>query len=97
MTDSWTVLIGFAGLINPLALLIGALMGLRCDQKAKFLIAGFGAAAVSLFVEALVRLTGLPLVPSHEVGALALFPFRLVGGAIAAIIARLIYLRWART
>ncbi|MDD7910717.1 phosphatidylglycerophosphatase [Pseudovibrio exalbescens] len=97
MTDSWTVLIGFAGLLNPLALVIGALMGRGCDQAGKYLIAGFAAAAVSLFLEALLRLVGMPFLPAHESGALALFPFRMIGGALAAFIVRTIYVRWARS
>lgn len=95
MSSAWLSLFGLAGLLNPLALLIGAWMGWRADQRNKILIAGFAAAALSLFVETGLGLIGLPQIIPHDAGALAMFPFRFTGGALAALVAFLIAKRRA--
>ncbi|MBD8890062.1 phosphatidylglycerophosphatase [Roseibium litorale] len=87
ISSTWLSLFGLAGLFNPLSLVIGAWMGWRADQRNKILIAGFAAATLSLFVETGLGLTGLPQIISHDAGALAMFPFRFAGGALAALIA----------
>ncbi|SHM03045.1 phosphatidylglycerophosphatase [Roseibium suaedae] len=96
ISSTWISLIGLAGLFNPLSLIIGAWMGWRADQRNKLLIAGFAAATLSLFVETGLGLIGLPQVIPHDAGALAMFPFRFVGGALAALIAFVIAGRKSR-
>jgi hypothetical protein len=95
LSDTWTDLFGLAGLFNPLALIIGAWLGWRANQASKIFIAGFAAAALSLILETAWGFTGLPGVPSHDAGALAMFPFRFAGGAIIAGIAWMIAKRRA--
>ncbi len=80
-------LFGLAGLINPLALIIGAGLGWHANQTSKIFVAGFAAAALSLILETAWGFTGLPSWSAHDAGALAMFPFRFVGGAVAGAIA----------
>ena len=87
ISSTWLSLFGLAGLLNPLTLAIGAWMGWRADERNKILIAGFAAAILSLFVETGLIMTGLPPIIPHDAGALAMFPFRFIGGALAALIA----------
>ncbi|MTI16349.1 phosphatidylglycerophosphatase [Rhodobacteraceae bacterium RKSG542] len=87
MVDNWVVLVGLAGLLNPFALAIGVWMGWRADQGAKIFIAAFAAATLSLLFEAGLGLIGLPKLFPHQVGVLALFPFRFIGAGIVAFIA----------
>jgi hypothetical protein len=83
LSDTWLDLIGFSGLLNPFALLIGGYLGWRADQSRKLWIAGFAAAALSLMLEAAVGMLQLPLPISQDAGALAMFPFRFLGGTLA--------------
>ncbi len=96
LSDTWLNLFGLAGLLNPLALLIGAGMGWHANQVSKLAIAGFAAAILSLFIETAWGFTGLPHPIPHDAGALAMFPFRFVGGGIAAVLAYLISQRVRR-
>ncbi len=82
-SDTWIDLFTLSGLLNPFALLIGAYLGWRADLPGKLWLAGFAAAALSLMLEAAVGLLQLPQPISQDAGALAMFPFRLVGGALA--------------
>lgn len=83
LSDTWLDLIGLSGLLNPFALLIGGYLGWRADNVSKLWIAGFAAAALSLILEAAVGMLQLPQPISQDAGALAMFPFRFVGGALA--------------
>ena len=83
LSDTWLDLFGLSGLLNPFALLIGGYLGWRADQPRKLWIAGFAAAALSLILETAVGLLQLPQPISQDAGALAMFPFRFVGGVIA--------------
>ncbi|GAA0783815.1 phosphatidylglycerophosphatase [Roseibium denhamense] len=87
LSDTWLDLFGLSGLINPFALLIGVYLGWRADDASKLWIAGFAAAALSLILETAVGLLQLPQPISQDAGALAMFPFRFAGGAIAGFIA----------
>ncbi|MTH95787.1 phosphatidylglycerophosphatase [Roseibium sp. RKSG952] len=86
LSDTWIDLLGFSGLFNPIALVIGIYLGWHANQAAKIWIAGFAAAILSLIAEAAWGFTGLPHIISQDAGALAMFPFRFVGGAAAAAI-----------
>ena len=86
LSDTWLDLFGLSGLLNPLALLIGAWLGWRADRFSKIWIAGFAAAALSLMAETALSFTGLPQPISQDAGALAMFPFRFAAGALAAAI-----------
>ncbi|NBN63787.1 phosphatidylglycerophosphatase [Microvirga tunisiensis] len=81
--DTWASLIGLSGLLNPLALLTGGLLGWYADAKVKIAIAAFAAACLSVVVDAALRVTGSAQF-TPEVGALAAFPFRFVAGGCAA-------------
>lgn len=83
-SDTWADLFGLAGFLNPLAIIIGAGLGWHADQLSKAWIAGFAAAAISLILETAWGFTGLPGISSHDAGALAMFPFRFVIGALMA-------------
>ncbi len=83
LSDTWFDLFGLSGLFNPIALLIGGYLGWRADSAGKLWLAGFAAAALSLILEATAGLLHLPLLMSQDAGALAMFPFRFVGGALA--------------
>ncbi|WP_310619543.1 phosphatidylglycerophosphatase [Flexibacterium corallicola] len=87
MSGNWIVLLGVAGLLNPIALGVGVWMGWHLDRKAKIFVIGFAAAAFSLFIEAFLQLVGVPDLFGSQAGALALFPFRFMGGAVIALIA----------
>jgi len=87
LSGTWIDLFGLSGLLNPFALIIGGYLGWRADQPQKLWIAGFAAAALSLLLEAGVGLLHLPQPFFHDAGALAMFPFRFVGGAVAASLA----------
>ncbi|MES0808078.1 phosphatidylglycerophosphatase [Roseibium sp. SCPC15] len=82
-SDTWIDLFGLSGLLNPFALLIGGYLGWRADNSRKLWIAGFAAAVLSLILEAAVGLLQLPHPISQDAGALAMFPFRFVGGVVA--------------
>lgn len=96
LSDTWMDLFGLAGLINPFALIIGAILGWYADQAKKILVAGFAAAALSLIIETAISFTGLPVWGEHDAGALALFPFRFVGGLIACGLVYLVARRLRR-
>lgn len=81
LSDTWIDLLGFSGLLNPFALLIGGYLGWRADTLQKLWIVGFAAAALSLMLEAAVGMLQIPQPISQDAGALAMFPFRFVGGA----------------
>ena len=83
--DTWASLIGLAGLLNPVALLIGAALGWYADARVKIGVAAFGAAFISLVFDTALRLSGAPQL-APEVGALAAFPFRFLGAGVAAAI-----------
>ena len=83
LSDTWLDLFGLSGLLNPFALLISGYLGWRADSAQKLWIAGFAAAALSLILEAAVGMLQLPQPISQDAGALAMFPFRFAGGAIA--------------
>ncbi|WP_298983331.1 phosphatidylglycerophosphatase [uncultured Roseibium sp.] len=83
LSDTWFDLLGLSGLLNPFALLIGGYLGWRADRTGKLWIAGFAAAALSLILEAAVGMLQIPLPVSQDAGALAMFPFRFFGGALA--------------
>lgn len=82
LSDTWMDLFGLAGLLNPLTLIIGAVLGWYADEAKKLLIAGFAAAALSLIAETAIGFIGIPVWAHHDAGALALFPFRFVGGLV---------------
>jgi len=84
LSDTWYDLFELSGLFNPFALLIGAYLGWRADRAQKLWIAAFAAAALSLLLEAAVGMLQLPQPISQDAGALAMFPFRFVGGLLAA-------------
>ncbi|WP_029066265.1 hypothetical protein [Labrenzia sp. DG1229] len=83
LSDTWLDLFGMSGLLNPFALVIGGYLGWRADGAQKLWIAGFAAAALSLILEAAVGMLQLPQLISQDAGALAMFPFRFVGGVLA--------------
>jgi len=85
-SETWLTLFGIAGLLNPLALLIGGWLGWTANQKAKLFIAGFAAAAASVIADAGLRLLGISLWTGLDAGVLAVFPFRFVGATIVAAI-----------
>ncbi len=87
MTDDISVILLWPGLLNPFAILIAAYMGYYANQKAKIFIAGFAAAALSLFLEGIIKLIGIPMPWNPEVGPLALFPFRFATGIVVSAIA----------
>ena len=87
LSETWNDLFGLSGLLNPFALIIGAYLGWRADQPSKLWIAGFAAACLSLILETAVWLLQLPQPISQDAGALAMFPFRFVGGAAAGALA----------
>ncbi|QUS54581.1 phosphatidylglycerophosphatase [Pseudovibrio brasiliensis] len=87
MTDDISVILLWPGLLNPFAILIAAYMGYYSNQRAKIFIAGFAAAALSLFLEGAIKLVGIPMPWNPEVGPLALFPFRFATGLIVSAIA----------
>lgn len=84
LSETWADLFGLSGLFNPLALLIGAILGWKADQPSKIWIAGFAAVIGSLILETAWSFTGLPNLVSQDAGALAMFPFRYIAGAAAA-------------
>lgn len=87
MTDpanAYHVLLGLAGLSNPVALLFGAALGWYADARAKLVIAGFAAAACSIVIDAAMHFSGLAPVGGYDGGAMAVFPFRWVGAGLAA-------------
>ncbi|WP_428641331.1 phosphatidylglycerophosphatase [Roseibium sp.] len=84
LSDTWFDLFELSGLLNPIALLIGAYLGWRADHPKKLWIAAFAAAALSLILEAVAGLVHVPLPISQDAGALAMFPFRFVGGLAAS-------------
>jgi len=87
MTDDISVILLWPGLLNPFAILIAAYMGYYANQKSKIFIAAFAAAALSWFLEGVIRLVGIPMPWNPEVGPLALFPFRFATGLIVSAIA----------
>ncbi|EFO29347.1 phosphatidylglycerophosphatase A [Roseibium sp. TrichSKD4] len=87
LNGTWADLLTLSGLLNPPALLIGLLLGRKADAFAKIWIAGFAAAALSLMAETGLKLLGVPLPISQDAGALAMFPFRFIGGAVVAFVA----------
>lgn len=97
LSDTWYDLFGLAGLLNPFALLIGGYLGWRANQAKKLWIAGFAAASLSLILEAAVGMFHLPQPLSSDAGALAIFPFRFVGGILAASLAMWLNGRRSRT
>jgi len=82
--DSLSVLFGLAGLVNPFALLIGAVLGWYADSRKKLIIAGFAASALSVLLDASLNMGGIPPVGGYEGGPLAVLPFRFVGAALMA-------------
>lgn len=87
MSETWIDLFGVSGLFNPIALMIGVYLGWHANQVSKIWIAGFAAAALSLIAETAWSFTGLPHPIDQDAGALAMFPFRFVAGAVAAALA----------
>ena len=87
LNETWISLLTFSGVLSPIALLIGFYLGRIANAGAKIWIAAFAAAALSLIAETAWMLVGLPNPIPHDPGALAMFPFRFVGGAIAAFVA----------
>lgn len=86
LSDTWMDLFGLSGLLNPTALIIGGALGWYADRAKKLWIAAFAAAALSLMVETALSFTGMPVWSQHSAGALAMFPFRFVGGLVASAI-----------
>lgn len=84
LAESLPVLFGLAGLVNPFTLLIGAVLGWYADARVKLIVAGFAAAALSVLLDAALNLSGISPVGGYEGGPLAVFPFRFVGGGLAA-------------
>lgn len=84
MQDTLSVLFGLAGLANPFALLIGGTLGWFADARAKLVIAGIAAAALSLLLDVSMNFSGIAPVGGYEGGPLAVLPFRFLGGALAA-------------
>jgi hypothetical protein len=69
---------------EPVCAVDRSYLGWRADQPVKLWIAGFAAAALSLMFETAVGLLQLPQPISQDAGALAMFPFRFIGGAAQA-------------
>ncbi len=90
LSDTWLDLFGLAGVLNPLSLLIGVVLGWKADQPAKLAIAAFAGAVLSLFIEAGWRTIGLPELIPHDAGALAMIPFRFLGAGVIASVAYMI-------
>lgn len=84
--DTLSVLFGLAGLANPFALLIGGALGWFADARAKLVIAGFAAAVLSLLLDLSMSFSGIAPLGGYEGGALAVLPFRFVGGMLAAML-----------
>jgi hypothetical protein len=82
--ETVSVLFGLAGLANPFALLIGGGLGWFADARAKLVIAGFAASALSVLLDAAMNFSGIAPVGGYEGGPLAVMPFRFVGGLLAA-------------
>jgi len=93
-SQTWFHLFALSGLLNPFALLIGGYLGWRADHPQKLWIAGFAAAALSLMLEAAVGMLQIPMPVSQDAGALAMFPFRFVGGLLAGGLAYWLSRRW---
>ncbi|MGY4749232.1 phosphatidylglycerophosphatase [Pannonibacter sp. Q-1] len=91
----WADLFEFAGLLNPIALVIGAVMGYFAAQRRQIIIAAFAAAVFSLMADALLRSIGLPQFAA-QAGPLAAFPFRFAGGGILALVVHLVFRRKAQ-
>ncbi|GAB2184977.1 phosphatidylglycerophosphatase [Roseibium sp. LAB1] len=85
-SETWYDLFGLAGLLNPFALLIGGYLGWRADRPQKLWIAGFAAAALTLILDVAIGALPVPQPFAHDAGALAVFPFRFVGGLIASAV-----------
>ena len=75
---------GLAGLVNPFALLIGAVLGWYADSRKKLIIAGFAAATLSVLLDAALNVSGVSPVGGYDGGPLAVFPFRFAGAALIA-------------
>ncbi|MBA5778022.1 phosphatidylglycerophosphatase [Stappia sp. F7233] len=89
MTDpsqALTVLLGLPGLLNPFALLIGAVLGWYANARAKLFIAGFAAAALSVLLDAAMNTSGISPIGGYQGGALAVFPLRFLGAGLMASI-----------
>lgn len=84
LNETWTDLLTVTGLLNPIALVIGLYLGRKADAFSKIWIAAFAAAALSLIAETGWKVMGLPSPFLHDAGALAMFPFRFIGGGLAA-------------
>lgn len=85
-TESLPLLFGLAGLLNPFALLIGAALGWYADARAKLIIAGFAAAAISVLIDVSLSASGVRALGGYDGGPLAVLPFRFVGALVLAAI-----------
>lgn len=91
----WADLFEFAGLLNPIALVIGAVLGHLASQRRQIVIAAFAAAVFSLMADALLRSIGLPQFAA-QAGPLAAFPFRFAGGGAVALLVHTFFRRKPR-
>ncbi|MCC4243711.1 hypothetical protein [Stappia indica] len=95
-SESLPLLFGLAGLLNPFALLIGAALGWYADARAKLVIAGFAAAALSVLIDVSLAASGVPAIGGYEGGPLAVMPFRFLGALIVAALVHAIRKRSRR-
>ena len=58
----------------------------KADRLQKLWIAGFAAAALTLILDVAIGALPVPQPFAHDAGALAVFPFRFVGGLIASAV-----------
>ena len=83
------VLSGMAGLLNPAALLIAAILGWFCDRGQKIWLASFIAALGSGLADTFFRVAGLDILVSWSGGFLAVLPVRMIGGGVCAALVML--------
>ncbi len=95
-SESLPLLFGLAGLLNPFALLIGAALGWYADARAKLVIAGFAAAALSVLIDVSLAASGVPALGGYEGGPLAVMPFRFLGALVIAALVHAIRKRSRR-
>lgn len=89
MTDpsqALAVLLGLPGLLNPFALLVGAVLGWYADARAKLFVAAFAAAALSVLLDAAMNASGIAPIGGYEGGVLGVLPLRFLGAGLAASI-----------
>jgi len=74
-------------LLNPAVIAVGWLMGRRCDQAGKLVVAGFAAALAGFALLWLAALLRLPFVADPSRAAAGIFAAQVVVGGVWAAIA----------